>query len=206
MTSTTPYSLSRFASRPRAGAATLQYFQALCPCMEGLEQDGKKQGAEWIVDLTTTVGPGARWRTARVAAAPNMEHSTTVLSGFKQHCALCSCWELSPWAPLPSFSILQADRQGRAADLADAYDKSELKAAADAEVERQLGMASDLGEHCRLPRSTTCCRWAGRRKCWGGRLRRLMPERRAARPNHVTRSQRGEHPFALESPASETKP
>ncbi|KAL4428045.1 hypothetical protein ABPG75_002134 [Micractinium tetrahymenae] len=78
------------------GAAALQYFQALCPCLEGLDQDGKKQGAEWIVDLTTT-----------------------------------------------------ADRQGRAADLADAYAKSELKAAADSEVERQLGMASDLDEATR---------------------------------------------------------
>lgn len=78
------------------GAAALQYFQALCPCLDGLDQDGKKQGAEWIVDLTTT-----------------------------------------------------ADRQGRAGELADAYQKSELKAAADAEVERQLSMASDLDEATR---------------------------------------------------------
>ena len=43
----------------------------------------------------------------------------------------------------------QADRQGRAADLAVAYAKSQLKADADGEVERQLAMASDLGERRR---------------------------------------------------------
>ncbi|KAL4431462.1 hypothetical protein ABPG75_006718 [Micractinium tetrahymenae] len=43
----------------------------------------------------------------------------------------------------------QADRQGRAADFGAAYAKSELKTAAEAEIERQLAMASDLDEATR---------------------------------------------------------
>jgi len=43
------------------------------------------------------------------------------------------------------FPPAQADRQGRAADFAAAYAKSELKVAADEEIERQMATASDLG-------------------------------------------------------------
>ncbi len=52
------------------------------------------------------------------------------------------------------FARLQADRQGRAGDFAAAYAKSELKAAADAEIERQLALASDLGEPASWPERT----------------------------------------------------
>ncbi|KAL4421764.1 hypothetical protein ABPG77_009747 [Micractinium sp. CCAP 211/92] len=49
----------------------------------------------------------------------------------------------------------QADRQGRAGDFAAAYAKSELKAAADAEIERQLALASDLDEATRADLAVT---------------------------------------------------
>lgn len=39
----------------------------------------------------------------------------------------------------------QADRQGRAEDFACTFANSELKEAVDAEIERQLATASDLG-------------------------------------------------------------
>ncbi|EFN50715.1 hypothetical protein CHLNCDRAFT_142571 [Chlorella variabilis] len=57
----------------------------------------------------------------------------------------------------------QADRQGRAADLAVAYAKSQLKADADGEVERQLAMASDLDPATKkdlaVRRATTVPTW-----------------------------------------------
>ena len=54
-------------------------------------------------------------------------------------------------APLGRCCSLQADRQGRAADFAAAYAKSEFKTAAYAEIESQLNQASDLGGCC-MPR------------------------------------------------------
>ena len=45
----------------------------------------------------------------------------------------------------PDFE-LQADRQGRAPEFAAAFAKSDLAAMADAEIERQLKQASELGE------------------------------------------------------------
>lgn len=44
---------------------------------------------------------------------------------------------------------MQADRQGRAADFADTYERSEFKAAAEKEIAAQLATASDLGA-CRV--------------------------------------------------------
>ena len=80
-----------------AGAAALQYFQALCPCLDGLDQDGKKQGAEWIVDLTTTVRPGGLcivcpWRRGCDAQRGCMTAAPTAGSGGSRQCLVCWCW------------------------------------------------------------------------------------------------------------------
>lgn len=61
----------------------------------------------------------------------------------------------------------QADRQGRAADFADTYERSEFKAAADKEIAAQLATASDLDEATRrdlaVRRDTVTPFWWGLR-------------------------------------------
>ena len=66
----------------------------------------------------------------------------------------------------------QADRQGRSAEFGAAYEKSEHKTAAYAEIEKQLAMSSDLGEWFVL----FVCLWCVRLGVWAcGACRSAAP-------------------------------